>query len=332
MITQGGPGSQKVLGIDVGGTLTRGALVDRTGEVWARVEHPTDRTAGTKGIVGVVEELLGLRDDPSPQAIGIGGAGFIDAATGSVTFSPNLVYDDPHVADAVQLRAGGLPVIVDNDANVAALGERAFGSAQGLDFVAYVTLGTGIGSGFIDRGRLIRGFSGAGAELGHMVIDPEGPECPCGLRGCLEQMASGTAIARMAREAVETDPQSSILAFAGEIESITAKDVARAARELDETARDVLRRAGRSLGIGLSNVVNLFDPEVIVLGGSVVQAGEPFLGPARDRLFEMTSAQRRRPMRIDVTSLKGDAGLLGAAALAFQALDEGRTTPPSGRS
>jgi glucokinase len=326
------PTSQRVLGVDVGGTLTRAALVNRAGAVSARVERPTDRTAGTKGIVGVVEELLAIAADTPPAAVGIGAAGFIDAATGSVTFSPNLIYDDPQVADAVRLRTGGLPVIVDNDANVAALGERAFGSAQGLDFVAYLTIGTGIGSGFVDRGRLVRGFSGAGAELGHMVIDSDGPECPCGLRGCLEQMASGTAIGRMAREAVGTDPDSSILAFAGAVESITAKDVARAARELDETARAVLRRAGRSLGIGLSNVVNLFDPEVIVLGGSVVQAGEPFLGPARDQLFEMTSAQKRRPMRVDVTSLKGDAGLLGAAALAFQALDEGRTTPPSGRS
>ncbi|MDQ4145364.1 MAG: ROK family protein [Actinomycetota bacterium] len=322
---------QFVIGVDIGGTLTRGAIVGRDGEVVLRLENPTDVTAGTKGIVAVVEELLGRAGDHQIAGVGVGAAGFIDASTGSVTFSPNLAYDDPNVADAVQARSG-LPTIVDNDANVAALGERTFGSARGSDYVAYLTIGTGIGSGFIERGRLVRGFSGAGAELGHMIIDPDGPHCPCGLRGCFEQMASGTAIGRMGREAVANGPESSIVAFAGSVEAITGKHVAMAAREYDETAREVLRQAGRSLGIGLSNVVNLFDPEVIVLGGSVVRAGEPFLGPARDQLHKMNNAQRRRPMRIDVTSLEGDAGLMGAAALAFSALDEGRTTPHTGVS
>lgn len=320
-----------VIGVDVGGTLTRGALVDRTGEVTLRVEYPTDPSAGTKGIIAVVEELL-AQGGEAVGAIGVGAAGFINAATGSVTFSPNLQYDDPQIAEAVRSRAGDIPVIVDNDANAAALGESTFGSARGSDFVAFLTIGTGIGSGFIDRRRLVRGFTGAGAEIGHMVVDPAGPPCPCGLKGCFEQLASGTAIGRMGREAVADDRDSSILAFAGSIEAITSRHVSQAAREYDETAMTVLRKAGRSLGIGLSNVVNIFDPEVIVLGGSVVQAGEPFLGPARDQLHKMTGAQRRRPMRIDVTSLKNDAGLVGAAALAFQALDEGRTTPPTGIS
>ena len=320
------------IGVDIGGTLTRGAIVDRAANVVVRVEIPTDPSAGTKCIVSVIEDLLARDDVPRASAIGIGAAGFIDAATGTVTFSPNLSYDDPHVAEAVAQRAGGLPIVVDNDANVAALGERMFGTARGSDYVAYLTIGTGIGGGFIDRGRLVRGFTGAGAEIGHIIVDPAGPECPCGLRGCLEQLASGTAIARMAKEAVADDPNSSILAFAGSIDAITGKHVSRAARELDETAREVLRRAGRALGIGLSNVVNIFDPEVIVLGGSAVRAGEPFLGPARDQLFQMTRAQRRRPQRIDITALEGDAGLLGAAALAFEALDTGQTTPPTGTS
>lgn len=299
--------------------MTRGALVAGDGQVVLRVERPTDVAAGTKGIITVVEEVL-ARSDEQVRAIGIGAAGFIDASTGAVTFSPNLVYDDPQVADAVRARSG-LPVVVDNDANAAAWGERAYGSAQGSDHVAYLTLGTGIGSGFIEDGRLVRGFSGSAAEFGHMVIDPDGPQCPCGLKGCLEQLASGTAIGRMARELVAQDESSSILAFAGSRQAITGEHVAKAAREYDELAREVLRRAGRALGIGLSNLVNVFDPEVIVLGGSVVRAGEPFLGPARDQLFEMNSAQRRRPMRLDITSLGGDAGLLGAAALAFDWLE-----------
>lgn len=310
--------TEAALGIDVGGTSTKAALVTRAGEVLARAERPTDPSAGTKGVLAIAEDLL-LRAAAAGAevvAIGAGAAGFVDASSGAVTFAPNLSYDDPHIAAALRARFS-LPVVVDNDANCAAWGERAFGSARGSDHVALLTLGTGVGGGFVIAGRLLRGFTGAGAEAGHIVIDIDGPRCPCGLRGCLEQFASGSAIARMAQEAVEQDPSSSILAFAGTRSAISAEHVAKAARQLDETARAVLRRAGRALGIGLSNLVNLFDPEVIVLGGSVVKAGEPFLGPARDELQRSTAAQRRRAQRLDVSSLGADAGILGAAALAF---------------
>lgn len=306
------------IGVDVGGTGTKAAIVTRDGRILGRLERPTDPNAGTKGVISIAEDLLEKSSelDVKIEAVGIGAAGFVDASSGSITFAPNLVYDDPHVAEAVAARVG-LPVALDNDANAAAWGERSYGSAQGSDHVAYLGLGTGIGSGFIVDGRLIRGFTGAGAEMGHIVIDPDGPICNCGLRGCLEQYASGTAIARMATEAVKDDPHSSILHFAESPDAIDAHDVARAARQLDETARAILRRAGRGLAVGLSNVANLFDPEVIVLGGSVAKSGEPFLGPARDEFVRMTGAQRRRPMRIDITTLEGDAGIVGAAALAF---------------
>jgi glucokinase len=311
------------IGVDTGGTRTRAGIVDQQGQVLMRTERPTDAAAGTKGIIAVVEDLL-ERDadlDVKVSCVGVGAAGFIDAERGAVTFSPNLVYDDPFIRDVVESRTN-LPVVVDNDANVAAWGERAFGSAQGTRDLALITLGTGIGTGFVVNGRLLRGYGGAAAELGHMVIDPDGPECNCGLRGCLEQLASGLAIARMGREAIEQDPRSSILSFAGTADAITAEHVSRAGREYDETARTVLRRAGRSLGIGLSNVANIFDPEVIVLAGGVLGAGEAYLGAVRDQLVAMTEAQRRRPMRLDVTALGKDMGIIGAAALA---LDESPT-------
>jgi glucokinase len=313
-----------VVGVDVGGTSTKAAVVNSEGEVLARSERPTDVHAGTKTIISVTEDLLSRSKDfdLAIGAVGIGAAGFVDAATGSVTFSPNLTYDDPHIADALRTRVG-LPVIVDNDANAAAWGERTFGCAQGSDDVALVTLGTGIGSGFIAAGKLLRGATGAGAELGHTIVDPHGPQCGCGLRGCLEQLASGTAIARMAREAIGSDPGSLIFSLAGSIAAVRSEHVSQAAAKDDETARAVLQRAGRALGIGLSNVVNLFDPEVIVLGGGLVQVGEPYLGPARDQLFTMTTQQHRRPKRLDVTALRHDAGILGAAALAFDLMDTG---------
>ena len=304
------------LGIDVGGTTTKGGIVTPDGAIVSRFEQPSDRNAATKGALAVADELLERSEDVEIVAVGVGAAGFVEGS--AITFSPNLTYDDPQLGAALEARTE-LPVVVDNDANVAAWGERAFGAARGSEHVAMVTIGTGIGSGFVIDGQMLRGVTGAAAELGHTVIDPDGPDCTCGLKGCLEQLASGTAIARMGREAAEAERSTSILSFAGSIDAITAEHVARAAREYDDTAREVLRRAGRALGVGLSNIANLFDPEVIVLGGSVTQAGEPFLGPARDELARMTAAQRRRPMRLALSSLGGDAGILGAAALALEA-------------
>ncbi len=312
------------IGVDVGGTATKAGAVTRSGEVRGRIEAPTVATAGTKGVIAAVEELLQREDALGVEvcAVGIGAAGFVHAESGSVTFSPNLVYDDSRLRDALHARVG-LPITVENDANAAAWGERAFGSARGSDHVAVVTIGTGVGSGLIVDGRLLRGSSGAGGEFGHTVIDPTGPPCSCGLRGCVEQFASGMGIERMAREAVTRDPDSRILALAGgSPESIEAVHVAQAA-EHDETARSVLNTAGRMLGIALSNLVNVFDPELIVLSGSVLGAGEPYLGAARDELYRMTTAQRRRPMRLDVSSLGNDGGIVGAGALALDALAGG---------
>lgn len=305
------------IGIDAGGTTTKAGLVTPDGEIVARVERLTDASAATKGILGVVDELLERASsvDAEVVAAGAGVAGFISDST--VIFSPNLVFDDPNVAAAISARAG-VPSVADNDANAAVWGERMYGSARGHDDVVLITIGTGVGSGFIVQGRILRGHSGAAAELGHTVIDPAGPTCGCGLRGCLEQFASGMAIARMGQEAAVGDPESSMISFAGSVATIRAEHVAKAAREYDDTARAVLRRAGRALGIGLSNVVNLFDPELIVLAGGVTRAGEPFLGPARDELAQRTSVQRRRAMRLDLSTLNGDGGILGAAALAFE--------------
>jgi glucokinase len=312
------------IGIDVGGTGTKAALVHDSGEIAARVERPTLFSGGTKGAIAVAEDLMAkaVELEIEIEAVGIGAAGFIDAARGTVTFAPNLTYDDPNIAQAVRTHTG-LPTLADNDANAACWGERAHGSARGSDHVAYLGMGTGIGSGFIEAGRLVRGLTGAGAEMGHTVIEAFGPWCKCGLRGCLEQYASGQAIARMAKEALAEDPASSILNYAASIEEVTTADVSRAAHEYDETACAVLRRAGRALAIGLSNIANIFDPEVIVLGGGVVLAGEPFLGPARDEIARMTQAQRRRPLRIVIAALGGDAGIIGAAALALAEAPEG---------
>jgi glucokinase len=303
------------IGIDIGGTTTKGGIVSSDGELLARIDRPSDPSAATKGAIALVDDLLERADGEKIAAVGVGAAGFVNGST--VLFSPNLTYDDPNLGGAFEARTG-LPVVVDNDANMAIWGERAFGAARGFNHVAMVAIGTGIGSGFIVDGSILRGATGAAAEIGHTVVDPSGPLCECGLKGCLEQFASGLAIARWAREAATADPSTSMISFAGSVEGITAEHVGKAAREYDETARGVLRRAGRALGAGLSNIANLFDPEIIVLAGSVTLSGEAFLGPARDELARMSDAQRRRPMRLALSALGGDAGILGAAALALE--------------
>lgn len=312
------------IGIDVGGTTVKGGIVDMSGEVLDRIEHPTEAQAATKTTIEVTEAVIARAQEMGyvPVAVGIGAAGFVDVRSGSVTFSPNLVYDDPELADAVAARVN-LPVMVDNDANAAAWGERAVGAAKGANNMAFLILGTGFGSGFVSNGRPVRGFTGAAAEFGHTVVDPSGPPCGCGLRGCIEQYVSGEAIARMGREAAAGDPDTSMISFAGSADAITGYDVARAAHEMDEAARDVLRKAGRMLGLALSNVVNIFDPEVIVLGGRVIEAGEPFLGPARDELARMLAAQRRRPAKLLLSALGRNAGIVGAAALAIDEMSRG---------
>jgi glucokinase len=306
-----------VIGIDAGGTSTKGALVDASGTIEDRVELPTDTEAATKTILDVADRLLDAAGASGQEvtAVGVGVAGFVDHSAGEVTFSPNSIYGDPRIRAALEARVS-LPVVVDNDANAAVWGERAFGAAKGCDHVAMLVIGTGIGSGFILGGQILRGWTGAAAEFGHVVIDPSGPRCPCGLRGCLEQLASGEAIGRMGREAAQDDPDTLMIEIAGSAAQIAGEHVAAAAARHDDAAVRVLRRAGRALAIGMSNVVNVFDPQLLVLGGSAVDAGEPFLGVARDELVRMTTAQRRRPVRVDLTALGDDAGILGAAALA----------------
>ena len=312
------------IGVDVGGTTVKAGVVDMSGEVLDRIEHPTEPQAATKSTIEVTEATIARAQEMGyvPVAVGIGAAGFVDVQSGSVTFSPNLVYEDPELADAVAARVN-LPVMVDNDANAAAWGERAVGAAKGAMNMALLLVGTGFGSGFVSNGRPVRGSTGAGAEFGHTVVDPSGPPCNCGLRGCVEQFVSGQAIARMGREAAAQDPDTSMISFAGSAEAITAYDVARAAREMDEAARGVLRKSGRMFGIAMANVVNIFDPEVIVIGGRVIEAGEPFLGPARDELARMLTEQRRRPTRLAVSALGRNAGIVGAAALAIDEMSRG---------
>jgi len=232
-----------------------------------------------------------------------------------VVFSPNL-----HAVEGIPLKDEleptiGLPLTVENDANAAAWGEFRFGVGSEADHLVFVTLGTGVGGGVITHGVLLRGAQGAGGELGHVTIHATGPRCACGNRGCLEALASGTAIRRRAREVAVEHPSSALGRLAAE-RKVLGEDVTRLAREGDEAAAYVLEETGRWLGIGLAGFVNIFNPEVVAVGGGVMEAGELILSSAREEVHLRARSPGRDLVEVRQATLGADSGVLGAAALA----------------
>jgi glucokinase len=301
-----------VAGVDSGGTKVLAALVDEEGRIVDRVEHPTDPRAGTASILRALGELF---EKESPAAIGVGVAAWVGWPSGRVVFAPNLFYDDPEVKEAIRRRFG-LPVSVENDANAAAWGECRFGAGVGVSEMLMVTVGTGIGGGIVSGGKLYRGRNGYAGEFGHMTLIEGGPRCACGERGCFEAMASGAAIGRMAREGLHAAGSTAVRELSGgDSERVTGALVAEAAEGGDAYARLILRRAGHWLGIGLTNLVNIFDPEVIVIGGGGASSGGLLLDPAREELARRLEG-RREPPRVAEAALGNDAGVIGAADLA----------------
>jgi glucokinase len=212
-----------------------------------------------------------------------------------------------------------LPVTVENDANAAAWGEFRFGAGRGVEHMIFITLGTGVGGGVITHGVLLRGAQGAGGELGHVTIDPDGPRCGCGNHGCLEALASGTAIRRLAREVANERPNSALGRLAVE-RQVLGEDVTRLAQEGDEMSISVLEETGRWLGIGLAGLVNTFNPELITVGGGASRAGEWILEPARKEVQLRARSPSRDLVETKEATLGPESGVLGAAALAPGAL------------
>jgi len=260
---------------------------------------------------------------PGASAVGLGIPCTIDYERGYAVSAVNLPIEDVPIRDLLRERLG-LPVVVDNDANVAALAEQRYGAARDARHALMLTLGTGIGGGVIIDGRLYRGSTGAGAELGHVVVEAEGPPCQgnCPNRGCVETYASGTALGREGRAAAEREPASDLGRMLAAGEEIDGRAVTDAAHAGDDAARGVLARAGYYLGVALSSLANVFEPDVIVIGGGVIAAGELLLEPARVEL----RARALRPQNatpVVAAELGPDAGMIGAAALAMEAPVEG---------
>ncbi|MGI8646227.1 MAG: ROK family protein, partial [Nocardioides sp.] len=264
----------------------------------------------------VVAASLAAPDGAPLAGLGLAAAGFVDASGEHVMFAPHLPWRGEPVRRllADRLRA---PVVMDNDANCAALAEWAYGAARGTGSALVITLGTGIGGAIVLDGSVVRGTNGMAGEFGHMKVVPDGQPCPCGGRGCWEQYSSGNALVRFARERLGREPSTLETACAGDPAALTGPMVTAAAEDGDLVARQTFATVGDWLGVGVANLVAAFDPELVVVGGGVSAAGDRLLAPARTALVRSLVGAGQRVVPPIVPALLGhEAGLVGAAALA----------------
>jgi glucokinase len=313
---------RRVIGIDAGGTKLLGGVVDEGLVVHHRVHRTwrgADRAETLDIMCGAVEEVRAAA--PDVAAVGFGIPALVESSSGVARWSTHLPLEGVRFRDVMSERLG-LPVVVDNDANVALLAESRFGAARDVRHAVLVALGTGIGSALLLDGRIYRGARGLGAEIGHMVIDLHGPDCQgnCPGRGCLEVMASGSTIGREGRAAAATAPESALGRRLAADREITGGIVTELAHAGDAAAVAVLTQIGRRLGYGLVGVVNVFNPEKIVIGGGAIAAGELLLGPAREVVEERALPPMREMASIVATEFGDESGMLGAALLALDSL------------
>jgi glucokinase len=311
-----------VVGIDLGGTKFRACLADTAGSVLRRESWPTEAEQGPQAVMArlreAVREIAAGEGLERVAGIGFGAPGPLDPWQGIIIQPPNLPgWDRVPLREEMQ-RDLGVPVYVGNDANLAALGELFFGAGRGLHNIVYFTVSTGVGGGVIVDDRLLLGSTGLAAELGHMVVDASGPLCNCGNSGCLEVLASGTAIAREARAGIRKGVSTLITSLVqGEDDEVDALVVEKAARQGDPFAAKLMETAARYMGIGIVNALHIFDPEMVIIGGGVSQAGDLLFRP-------MLAEVKRRAMKaywekvsIVPAGLGDDSGLMGALALAI---------------
>ena len=314
-----------ILGVDLGGTnIVVGALPTHGGTAYAVRSQPTQPERGADAVVDRIAEMVEAAIIETSAAtgatradflgVGIGSPGPLDRHTGIVIVTPNLGWRDFPLRDAVASRVG-LPATLDNDANCATVGEWWCGAARGARHVIGITIGTGIGGGLMIGGELYHGASDVAGEIGHTTIDSTGRRCKCGNYGCLEAYASGPAIAERAREALD-DGEGSLLRelVGGDLSRVTARLVYDASTRGDPIAREVVRDTARFLGAGLANLLNIFNPDVVVLAGGVTDAGDALFEPLRGEVRRRAFRPAVEACRIVPGALGGSAGVIGAVA------------------
>jgi glucokinase len=309
------------IGLDIGGTKIAGGVVTAAGEVLERTRVPTppaDEAATLAAMVAVVDGLRARH--PEVDAIGVGAAGMVEWPRGRLRWAPHNTYRRLELRRLLHERTG-LPTVVDNDATAAAWAETRFGAGAGTDDLVLVAVGTGIGGGLVLDGAVYRGAAGFGGEVGHMIVAPDGDACDCGNRGCLEAMASGSALGRAARAAAARDPGGRLATLAGGPQRVTGETVFQAAKEGDQAAIALFERTGYWLGIGIASLITIFDPDVVVVGGGLAAAGDLLLAPARASMERYVFGRAHRELPpVAPARLGADAGLVGAATLALRGL------------
>jgi len=321
-----------VLGIDLGGTKILTAVTNTQGKMLSRDHSITPAKEGQEAVIKSILESVGRAlaqahiSTPDLAAVGIGAPGLSNPETGVLFTSPNLPgWKDVPLRDIIEKELGKKAFLI-NDANAAAIGELYFGAGRGaLNFI-YITVSTGIGGGIIIDGKIYTGSTGTAGELGHMVIDDEGPQCNCGNKGCWETLASGTALSREARHRIKEGAATSILKYAGgNIEKINAEAIHEAAQAGDKLANELIARTAYYLGVGLANLINIFNPEVIIIGGGLSNIGDMLLKPAFEEAGRRAFRQSYQAVRFARAELGRNSGVLGAAAYALEKMNEGGT-------
>ena len=307
------------VGIDLGGTNIVAGVVDESYKIIAKAKLPTNRPRPAEDIILDCAEAVrqavknaGLTMDDI-EAVGLGSPGTIDSERGVVVYSNNLDFEDVPAGDILE-RELGKRVYAENDANAAAYGEFVSGSAKGVRNAVCITLGTGVGGGIIIDGKIYSGFNFAGAELGHTVIEVDGPECTCGRKGCFEVFSSATGLIRMTKEAMAADPSSKMHGMVKDkVDARLAFDAMRAG---DVSAKAVVDKYIKYLAVGIANVINIFQPEILCIGGGVCNEGDALLLPLKELVSrEIYTRGGVKNTEIVIASLGNDAGIIGAAFL-----------------
>ena len=318
--------STNVVGVDMGGTKILSAVIDADGNILGTAKVPTKANEGTSIVIDRIadgiQKAIGKSGVPhaSIEAVGIGAPGPLDPETGVVIFAPNLGWRDVPLKAELEARVG-IPTFVDNDVNVGTLGEHAFGAGKGVQNIVGIFVGTGIGGGIILHGELFHGASKTAGEIGHIIVKADGPRCGCGVRGCLEALASRTAMTKQFQKAIEKKGKKSVISKLtnGDLSAIRSGVLAKAIRANDKLTLKVFKKATKYLGVGIGSIVNFLNPEMIILGGGVVEAlDDTFLDDIRAAAEKYALPNTLDGVQIVRAELGDNSGILGAAALARQ--------------
>lgn len=309
------------IGIDLGGTNIKAGVVNENFEIIAKA---TTKTLCPRPAKEICDDMAKVSIEAAEKAgisiddvewIGIGTPGIADNVNGTIPYSNNLDFHDVPVRKYIQEHINK-PVYVANDANAAAYGEFVAGAAKGAKDAVCITLGTGVGAGIIVDGKILTGSNLAGAELGHIVIEVDGPQCTCGRKGCFEVFSSATGLIRMTKEAMESDPASVMHKMAAEDGKVSARLAFNAMRAGDKSAKEVVDKYIKYLAAGITNAINIFQPDVLCIGGGVCNEGDPLIVPMRELVKkEVYTRMLDKNTRIEVAALGNDAGIIGAAFL-----------------